>query len=45
MAFTPNWEEVQPQNRWTILWHQKRFALWALFASVGSMMLGQFCPT
>ncbi|KAF2094705.1 general substrate transporter [Rhizodiscina lignyota] len=40
MGFTPNWEEVQPQNKWRILLKQSRFALWALYSSVGSMMLG-----
>lgn len=41
MAFTPQWEEVQPQNRWQILRRQKRFALWALYSSIGSFMLGR----
>lgn len=40
MAFQPDWESVQPQHKWQILVRQKRFAIWALFTSIGSVMFG-----
>jgi hypothetical protein len=35
-----NYTEVQFENKWTILKTQWRFCLWALYASIGSIMLG-----
>lgn len=41
MGDTPHdWTIVQPEKRWHILSRQKRFALWAVYASIGSMMMG-----
>lgn len=40
MGFQPNWNEVQPEHKWNILLKQKRFLLWAIYTSVGGMMLG-----
>jgi MFS family permease len=31
---------VHPENKWTILKDQWRFALWAFFTSMGSVMFG-----
>ncbi|EXJ80113.1 hypothetical protein A1O1_08255 [Capronia coronata CBS 617.96] len=42
MAFTPDWTQTQPEHRWEILRCQSRFALWALFSSIGGMMTGIF---
>lgn len=36
-----DWTEIQPSKKWRILSKQKRFALWALYSSIGSMMLGK----
>ena len=35
-----NWSEVQPHLKWQVLAKQKRFLAWALYSSIGSMMLG-----
>src|SRR2546423_1246215 len=35
-----DYAEVRPENKWKILRDQWRFALWALYSSIGSMMLG-----
>ena len=35
-----DWTTVQPDKKWTILKSQKRIALWAVYISFGSMMLG-----
>jgi hypothetical protein len=40
MAETLDYSEVHPENRWKILRAQWRFALWALYSSLGSVMLG-----
>ncbi|OCL04121.1 general substrate transporter [Glonium stellatum] len=40
MGFQPNWNEVQPEHKWGVLSKQKRFLLWAVYTSVGGMMLG-----
>jgi hypothetical protein len=40
MAVQLSWNEVQHERKWHILLNQKRFALWALYSSIGSMMLG-----
>ncbi|RDW89744.1 hypothetical protein BP6252_01776 [Coleophoma cylindrospora] len=42
MAPSPivNWGEIQPHLKWHILSRQKRFSLWVLYTSVGSLMLG-----
>jgi MFS family permease len=37
---THNWRILQPQKKWTILRREWRAFLWALYTSVGSMMLG-----
>ncbi|KIW42677.1 uncharacterized protein PV06_06203 [Exophiala oligosperma] len=34
------WEKIQPKLKWTILNQQRGFAAWAIFTSIGSMMLG-----
>lgn len=44
MGFQPSWNEVQPEHKWSILLKQKRFLLWAIYSSVGGMMLGMFLP-
>lgn len=36
-----DWGGVHHDKRWTILRTQKRFFLWALYTSIGSMMLGK----
>jgi hypothetical protein len=42
MATVPvDWTEIQPQKKWSILRKQRRFALWALYTSIGSMMMGK----
>ncbi|KAF2185845.1 general substrate transporter [Zopfia rhizophila CBS 207.26] len=40
MAIQMDWTELHPEYKWKILLKQKRFALWALYSSIGSMMLG-----
>ncbi len=35
-----NWSEIQPHLKWQVLAKQKRFLAWALYSSIGSMMLG-----
>ncbi|KAH8888058.1 general substrate transporter [Thozetella sp. PMI_491] len=40
MASAHDWTRVQPEKKWLILSKLKRFSLWALYTSVGSMMLG-----
>ncbi|KAJ9136628.1 General substrate transporter [Pleurostoma richardsiae] len=41
MATVPvDWTEIQPEKKWSILRKQRRFALWALYTSIGSMMMG-----
>lgn len=35
------WEKIQPKLKWTILNQQRGFAAWAIFTSIGSMMLGK----
>lgn len=40
MATQLNWNELQHERKWEMLLKQKRFALWALYSSIGSMMLG-----
>ncbi|PKS06033.1 hypothetical protein jhhlp_007867 [Lomentospora prolificans] len=35
-----DWNDVHHEKRWTVLSLQKRFFLWALYTSIGSMMLG-----
>jgi hypothetical protein len=45
MGFQPNWNEVQPEHKWSILLKQKRFLLWAIYTSVGGMMIGTFLPS
>jgi len=39
---TIDWTQVRSEDRWKILKFQKRFFLWALYTSIGSMMLGKF---
>ncbi|PMD60991.1 general substrate transporter [Hyaloscypha bicolor E] len=34
------WTKVQPHLKWKVLAKQKRFLMWALYSSIGSMMLG-----
>jgi len=41
MRASIDWTEIQPSKKWLILSKQKRFALWALYSSIGSMMLGK----
>ncbi|KAF2491375.1 general substrate transporter [Lophium mytilinum] len=38
--FTPDWSTVHPEQKWHILWHQKRFTLWALYSAIGGVMFG-----
>ncbi|KIW64068.1 hypothetical protein, variant [Phialophora macrospora] len=40
MTFVPDWTQTRPQDRWQIMRLQSRFALWALFTSIGGMMTG-----
>jgi|SRR5271155_2088746 len=40
MAERLDYSQVRPENKWKILRAQWRFALWALYSSVGSLMLG-----
>jgi hypothetical protein len=40
MAENLDYSRVRPENKWKILKAQWRFFLWALFASLGSIMLG-----
>ncbi|KAK5552873.1 hypothetical protein LTR46_008948 [Exophiala xenobiotica] len=40
MGVQIEWEKIQPNLKWTILSQQKGFAAWAIFTSIGSMMLG-----
>lgn len=39
-ASTHDWTVVQPEKRWFVLSKQKRFAMWAFYASLGSMTMG-----
>ena len=41
MTIQLNWDQIQPQHKWTILKKQKRFAFWALFGSLGGVMFGE----
>jgi hypothetical protein len=41
MGVQIEWEKIQPKLKWTILSQQKGFAAWAIFTSIGSMMLGK----
>jgi hypothetical protein len=36
------WTKVQPHLKWKVLAKQKRFLMWALYSSIGSMMLGRY---
>jgi hypothetical protein len=40
MAFKPDWANVHIEDKWKILRVQWRFALWALFTSIGGVMTG-----
>jgi hypothetical protein len=40
MAERLDYTEVHPENRWKILRAQWRFALWALYTSIGSINFG-----
>lgn len=40
MAEKLDYSQVRPENKWKILRAQWRFALWALYSSIGSTMLG-----
>jgi hypothetical protein len=40
MAARIDYTEVRPENKWKILRAQWRFALWAFYSSMGSLMLG-----
>jgi len=40
MAERLDYSQVRPENKWKILRAQWRFALWTLYSSVGSIMLG-----
>ncbi|KAL1891833.1 hypothetical protein Sste5346_007377 [Sporothrix stenoceras] len=35
-----DWTKVQHERKWSILGMQKRFALWAIYSSIGCMMMG-----
>ncbi|CAK7228045.1 hypothetical protein SEUCBS140593_006783 [Sporothrix eucalyptigena] len=35
-----DWTTVQNDKKWNILFAQKRFALWAIYSSIGCMMMG-----
>jgi len=35
-----DYSQVRPENKWKILRAQWRFALWALYSSLGSVMMG-----
>ncbi|CAK7211314.1 hypothetical protein SBRCBS47491_001082 [Sporothrix bragantina] len=35
-----DWTQVQNEKKWSILPMQKRFALWAIYSSIGCMMMG-----
>ncbi|CAK7237601.1 hypothetical protein SBRCBS47491_010038 [Sporothrix bragantina] len=39
-AETLDWAEAHHDKRWTVLFRLSRFTLWALYISIGSMMLG-----
>lgn len=39
-AASIDWTESHEDKRWKILGHLKRFTLWSLYISIGSMMLG-----
>ncbi|CAK7201577.1 hypothetical protein SEUCBS139899_004283 [Sporothrix eucalyptigena] len=40
MAASLDWAEDHQDKRWTVLVRLKRFTLWSLYISIGSMMLG-----
>lgn len=41
MATQPHdWTQVQLEKKWSILSVQKKFALWAIYSSIGCMMMG-----
>lgn len=42
MSADHDWTIIQPQKKWLILTKQKRFAIWAIYTSVGCMMMGTF---
>lgn len=39
-----DWTIVQPERKWQLLRRLPRFAFWAVYTSVGSMMLGNLVP-
>jgi hypothetical protein len=40
MADRLDYSQVRPENKWKILRAQWRFALWALYSSLGSVLFG-----
>ena len=39
-----DWTTVHPGRKWVVLKRQWRFFLWALYTSIGCMMMGLFYP-
>lgn len=35
-----DWTVVQPEKKWAVLRTQGRFLLWALYTSIGCIMMG-----
>lgn len=40
-----DWTKIQPDKRWSVFRKQYRFFLWALYSSIGCMMMGSFAPS
>ncbi|KAF2811807.1 MFS general substrate transporter [Mytilinidion resinicola] len=38
--FSPDWSTAHSEQKWEILWHQKRFTIWALYSAIGGVMFG-----
>lgn len=39
-----DWNLVQPERKWQVLRQLRVFAAWAVYSSIGSMMLGKLSP-